>query len=322
MCSSLATIRTSDGYRLRSVSRVGLSLSRGLSVICVLLLGCSGNEFSNSEGVASIEGETENELTSSPGGDTSASPGIPAPPENPTSGTTLAQQDAGSPELGPIDEGSVEPASSDSDAATPEPPENPGPPEIPEPPEPVDPLAEVAVALDGARIDIPCDNGVNGPFTTRFCDIAPDLEQQSISLTIAGDPERLYSITLQIRGLSEVIAYVDGKERAGNVYEGGRAPDNQLNWNAFQLTFSDPPTWYFLNHRDPKLSDAQVFDYQHAFTARGGSTVSFELNGANLKVNGLQFANQHQLTVQSDHVGPQPYDGQFLQLNVMAVTEL
>jgi hypothetical protein len=77
-------------------------------------------------------------------------------------------------------------------------------------------LASIAAALEGARLELPCENPDPNAYATEgaTCAWDPDLLEMSSTLpefalaierevTIAGDPGTIYEITLRFRGVSE-----------------------------------------------------------------------------------------------------------------------
>src|ERR1043165_6462150 len=155
-------------------------------------------------------------------------------------------------------------------------------------------LKKIAAALDGYRYEFPCKDpmpenpkpgadGVSGRATDD-----PKTNDKFTDVKKFGDePGKRYKVTLRVRGVVEPMMYKDGQMVGDYFYIGG-APNNAT-YNIYQLTVSAPASHFFFNRQD--------------------------------KVGHRIFTNFPKFVVPDVPPAPQPFNGQFIQLNVTDVVE-
>jgi len=131
-----------------------------------------------------------------------------------------------------------------------------------------------------------------------------------------GAPGKRYKVTLRVRGVVEPMMYKDGQQ-VGEYFFIGGAPDNAT-YNIYQLTVSSPSSHYFFNRQDKVGHRIFTIDYTATIEVEGGATLTFHGNGQ----NGRMITNFSKLVVPDVPPAPQPYNGQFIQLNVTSVAEV
>lgn len=163
--------------------------------------------------------------------------------------------------------------------------------------------------LSGLRWVMPCLS----PLQSGGCS-CQDPADQSVTLTGANV---LYDVLLRFRGVVELKPYVGGSQTPGtSFYTGGSPNPSFAAVNEYSLVVSDPPQTYWLNY-ESGFRLAKV-DYQVTVQMQGNALVTLV---ARAKDN-AQSANNPQYVVGGDPpIGVhQPYNGQFLQMDVISVT--
>ena len=171
---------------------------------------------------------------------------------------------------------------------------------------------DVAAALRGLRWEMPCKPGHRGP----FCSAA--VQKPVVTATLAGDPARQYDVTLRFRGVVEWEPYAGGTSEAP-WYIGGQ-PDNGIN-NVYQLGISQPAQVFYLNApgKNDSLGRVWSIDYQKTIRVQGGAkvTLSADAQDGNL-VSNLDDKGAP-LVIPAVPPAPAPFDGQFIQMDVVSV---
>jgi hypothetical protein len=184
-------------------------------------------------------------------------------------------------------------------------------------------LKTVAAALDGYRFEFPCKNAMpDKPAPGMDCE----------SGLVKGDPKKTdnftaekkfggvkgkrYKVTLRFRGVVEPMMYKNGKMDGEYFYVGGE-PNNGT-YNIYKITISSPASHYFLNRQDKVGHRIFTIDYTKTIEIDGGATVTFLGDGQ----NGRLISNFAKLVVPDVPPAPKPFNGQFVQVNVVSVTEV
>jgi hypothetical protein len=184
-------------------------------------------------------------------------------------------------------------------------------------------LKKAAAAIDGYRYEFPCKDpmpenpkpgavGVSGRATgdpatnDKFTDVR----------VFGGKPGKRYKVTIRVRGVVEPMMYKDG-ERVGDFFQIGGAPNNAT-YNIYQLSVSLPVSHYFFNRQDKVGHRIFALDYTATIEIAGGATLTFHGNGQ----NGHMITNFAKLVVPGIPPAPQPFNGQFIELNVIDVVEV
>ncbi|MDP6635062.1 MAG: hypothetical protein QGG42_09205 [Phycisphaerae bacterium] len=129
-----------------------------------------------------------------------------------------------------------------------------------------------------------------------------------------GEKGKRYKVTLRFRGVVEPMRYKGGVKDGEYFYIGGSG--NNGGYNIYKLEVSSPKSHYFLNRCDRVAHDVFTIDYTAAIEIDGGAELTMSGDGQ----NGKMIANFKKLTVPG--VEEKPYNGQFVQVNVVAVKEV
>ena len=129
-----------------------------------------------------------------------------------------------------------------------------------------------------------------------------------------GEKGKRYKVTLRFRGVVEPMRYKDGVKDGKYFYIGGKPNNN--GYNIYKLEVSSPKSYYYLNRCDRVAHDVFTIDYTVSIEIDGGAELVLSGDGQ----NGKMIANFKQLTVPG--VEEKPYNGQFAQVNVVAVKEI
>jgi hypothetical protein len=172
--------------------------------------------------------------------------------------------------------------------------------------------ADVAAALRGLRWEMPCKPGHQGPFCTAAVD------KPIVTATLAGDPARQYDVTLRFRGVVEWENYKDGRSEEP-WYIGGQ-PDNSIN-NIYQLGISQPAQVFYLNapRANDSLGRVWSIDYQKTIRVQGGATVTLSADAQDGNLVSNLDDKGTPLVIPAVPPAPAPFDGQFIQMDVVSV---
>jgi hypothetical protein len=130
-----------------------------------------------------------------------------------------------------------------------------------------------------------------------------------------GVPGKRYQVTLRFRGVVEPMMYKNGKQDGDYFYIGGE-PNNGT-YNIYKLSISSPPSHYFLNRQDKVGHRIFTIDYTKTIDIDGGAAITFLGDGQ----NGRLISNFSKLVVPGIPPAPMPYNGQFVQVDVVDVVE-
>ncbi len=183
-------------------------------------------------------------------------------------------------------------------------------------------LKPFAAALDGYRFEFPCKEAMPEN---------PKPGQDCASALVKGDPKKTdnftaekkfggvkgkrYKVTLRFRGVVEPMMYKNGKMDGDYFYVGGE-PNNGT-YNIYKITVSSPSSHYFLNRQDKVGHRIFKIDYTKTIEIDGEATVTFFGDGQ----NGRLISNFEKLVVPDVPPAPKPFNGQFVQVNVVDVVE-
>lgn len=164
--------------------------------------------------------------------------------------------------------------------------------------------------LDGFRIELPCKPEFYEP---QACETTAAVADQKHTLTFGGTPGTVYEVTLRVRGLVEYGRYPGGTA-SGNFVEGG-APEPGTHQLVLQLSVAAPKRDYFFNNGTHSGDDVFKLDYMAKVKVEGGSTLTFRALDANMD----QSKNYKNIVVEGIPPAPMPFNGQFVQFNVVSV---
>jgi hypothetical protein len=135
----------------------------------------------------------------------------------------------------------------------------------------------------------------------------------TVQKTFGGEKGMRYKVTIRFRGVVEPMMYKDGKQVGDYFYIGGEK--NNATYNIYQITVSSPAQHYFLNRQDAVGHKIFTIDYTQTIEIDAGATVTFHGDGQ----NGQMITNFKKLVVPGVAPAPQPFNGQFIQLDVVDV---
>lgn len=186
-----------------------------------------------------------------------------------------------------------------------------------------DDLKKVAAALDGYRFEFPCRDpmpenpkpGADG-ISARMTDDPKTNDKFTDVKTFGGEPGKRYKVTLRVRGVVEPMMYKDGQQVGERFYIGG-VPNNKT-YNIYQLSVSSPAQHFFFNRDDKVGHRIFTIDYTTTIEIDGGATLTLHGDGQ----NGHMITNFAKLVVPDVAPAPKPFNGQFIQLDVVDVAEV
>jgi hypothetical protein len=186
-----------------------------------------------------------------------------------------------------------------------------------------DELKKIAAALDSYRYEFPCAEpmpenpkpGADGPSARATNDPATNDKFTDVK-KFGGEAGKRYKVTLRVRGVVEPMMYKDGQQVGEYFYIGGTP--NNATYNIYQLTISAPESHFFFNRQDKVGHRIFTIDYTATVEIEGGATLTFHGDGQ----NGRMITNFLKLVVPDVPPAPKPYNGQFIQLNVVDVAEV
>ncbi len=177
-----------------------------------------------------------------------------------------------------------------------------------------------ADSINGFRFEFPCKlpmpkNPKNGagclsalvkgdPFKT---------DNFTSKKTFGGEKGKRYKVTLRFRGVVEPMMYKGGKRVGEYFYIGGEK--NNGTYNIYQISISSPKSHYFLNRQDKVGHKIFTIDYKQTIEIDGGATITLHGDGQ----NGRLISNFKQLVVPDVVPAPKPFNGQFIQVDVVEV---
>jgi hypothetical protein len=181
-------------------------------------------------------------------------------------------------------------------------------------------LASIAENIHQFRLEAPCiDANHFGSDKQDNCDVAQNVDRQTFQRTIGGDNATTYDVKLRIRGLTEPNTYANGTLNPPRFYVGGRT--TQTGYTAYSLTVANPPEVYFFNYNATVGHFVFALDYEVVIPMRGGTTVTFDVNGQSSVPDGHGVSNRESVVIAGVPPAPDPFNGQFVQFDVVEVTE-
>lgn len=177
-----------------------------------------------------------------------------------------------------------------------------------------------AASIDGFRFEFPCKDpmpenpkeGASGPSALVTGD-PKTTDNFTVVKTFGGESGKRYQVTLRFRGVVEPMMYKDGKQVGEYFYVGGEK--NNATYNIYQISISSPKSHYFLNRQDAVGHKIFTIDYTQTIEIDGGATVTFHGDGQ----NGMMITNFKKLVVPDVAPAPKPFNGQFIQVDVVDV---
>lgn len=172
---------------------------------------------------------------------------------------------------------------------------------------------DVAAALSGLRWSIPC----SATLSALVCSCA---DPAPVSTVLGGAAGASYDVTLRFRGVVEQKSYMGGQQDGG-FWQVGGAPAGDT-YNVYALNISSPSQTYYLNRGASSITRCWVLDYTQTVRVAAGASVSLT---AEVR-DGQQISNQDgagtPLRVDGVSTTPDPYAGQFIQMDVVGITRV
>ncbi len=171
------------------------------------------------------------------------------------------------------------------------------------------------------RLEIPC--------TSRDDDIQHCFEDPRASklLSVNGDPQSIYKVTLHVRGLTEPYTFSDLNGQPLSTPTPGpyfldstQAKPDDTFYGLFWLDVQKPVRSYYANVFYTTEGDFHIrlfaLDYMAEVAIQGSHTMSLNYRDA----NDHQVANLDDVVVPGVPPAPGAFDGQFLDLEVVSIT--
>ncbi len=143
-------------------------------------------------------------------------------------------------------------------------------------------------------------------------------------VVVGGDPQTTYKITLHFRGLTEAHTFTPQvpDSPAPHMIKGSVGTPNVDAHTKFWLEVAQPTEKYYANAFSSIEGefDHRLFalDYMADITVQGGATVAFKYTDDNTE----QSRNFNNTVVPGVPPDPNPFDGQFLQVDVVSVAPM
>jgi hypothetical protein len=177
---------------------------------------------------------------------------------------------------------------------------------------------KIGASINGFRFEFPCKDPMpENPKVGADCEsglVKGDPKKTDNFTAVRqfdGEKGKRYKVTLRIRGVVEPMMYKGGKQDGEHFYIGGE-PNNGT-YNIYKITVSSPPSHYFLNRQDKVGHSIFTIDYTKTIDIDGDATVTFLGDGQ----NGRLISNFSKLVVPDLAPAPKPFNGQFVQIDVV-----
>ncbi|MEK6237681.1 MAG: hypothetical protein N2C14_23480 [Planctomycetales bacterium] len=175
-------------------------------------------------------------------------------------------------------------------------------------------------SIDGYRFEFPCkkpmpENPRKGAdcFSALVKGDPKKTDNFTAKKTFGGEKGKRYKVTLRFRGVVEPMMYKGGEQVGEYFYIGGEK--NNGTYNVYQISVSSPKSHYFLNRQDKVGHKIFTIDYQQTIEIDGGAEITFHGDGQ----NGRLISNFSKLVVPELKPAPKPFNGQFIQVDVVDV---
>jgi hypothetical protein len=167
--------------------------------------------------------------------------------------------------------------------------------------------------LDGLRWELPCANRVSDTVCTT------DMTRE-VSTVLLGVPGERYRVTARFRGVVEQKGFRGGTA-VGAHWQIDGVPDDDT-WNVYSLRVSSPPATFYVNRGPTGLFECVLLDITEAFEVDVGARVQLVADSVNQLEIGNRDAFGREIVVPGVPPAPGAYDGQFVQMDVIAVTRV
>jgi hypothetical protein len=182
--------------------------------------------------------------------------------------------------------------------------------------------------LDGARWDLKCSAATRGnlclvlaPGKTQASDCPAGTGYTSVdkTLTFGGKPGTTYQVTLHVRGSIETGDYTVAADDGWGV--GGTFKSGSVHLN-MSLDISSPKQTFHPNDKGGG-GQVQTFDYTKTIMIEGGATIHMGASDTDCDMHRYCKPNSSPCegyVIPGITPAPAPFDGSFLQIDVVSVT--
>lgn len=171
-----------------------------------------------------------------------------------------------------------------------------------------DPIAD----MDGLRVELPCI----GTGSAEVNCATPDADEESAM--IDGEAGTTYDVTIRLRGLVEQKTYTDYTNGDGMWIEGG-LPDGAT-FNIFRLNVSSPEMTYYLNAGSSYIDECFELSIEKTIVMDHGATLTLLADaGGDALSTKNRDGTGNPIVVTGVPPYPYPFDGQFVQLDIVDI---
>lgn len=175
-------------------------------------------------------------------------------------------------------------------------------------------------SIEGFRFEFPCKDpmpenpreGADG-LSALVTGDPKTTDNFTVKRSFGGELGRRYKVSLRFRGVVEPMMYKGGQQVGEYFYIGGEK-DNAT-YNVYQISVSSPKSHFFLNRQDKVGHKIFTIDYTQTIEIDGGAEIVFHGDGQ----NGRMITNYKKLVVPGIAPAPEPFNGQFIQVDVVDV---
>jgi hypothetical protein len=169
---------------------------------------------------------------------------------------------------------------------------------------------DVAASLSGLLWQLPC----TAPNDSVSCATTPT----TTAMTTLGLANGItYDVQLHFRGVVEQKTYTGGCTDGASWQSGGT--DSGDTYNVYELSVSAPAQHFFLNVGSSSITHTFAIDFQKTIRVDAGATVTlYAASKDNIEIRNLDAAASP-ISIAGTSV-VQPFDGQFIQMDVDSVT--
>ena len=167
----------------------------------------------------------------------------------------------------------------------------------------------VAGALTGLLWELPCATDLGG-------NVCSTIATTNVSTQVGGTTGVTYDVKLHFRGVVEQKTYSGGCSDGSYWLTGGAT--NGDSYNVYRLTISSPPQTFYLNRGASSITHSWALDFSQTIRMDAGATVTLFAD----TVDGQEIQNKDQADQPISLPGvsvTQPYNGQFIQMDVEGV---
>lgn len=180
------------------------------------------------------------------------------------------------------------------------------------------PLVETTISnhasaspLNGLRWELPCA----APYSDGIGCFCPN--ETLVTANMDGSPYAIYDISLRFRGVVETKEYTGGTNDGAFWQVGGSFP--ATDFNVYSLEISAPPQIFYLNRGQDYGTRCYAIDYTKTIQIKGGATVALRSRAFNNLEVKNHDENKNPILVPGVPPYPNPYNGQFIQINVVSI---